>query len=174
MTRSQGVMHTTVRTVKTALGWFGRAGLTVLRRSSILRSQTAPSDAMQPFKLTPANRRQFMRSTFAAPASLAMYGRRFPAQILDLSLKGALVDLTASAPPPLGQRCLLRLELALGVFILMESSVAHVAGTHIGLQCEYIDLDSITHLRQLVELNAGEPELLECELGKLFAPHPQQ
>jgi hypothetical protein len=37
------------------------------------------------------------------------------------------------------------------------------------LLCESIDLDSITHLRRLVELNAGDPALLERELTALVA-----
>ena len=41
-------------------------------------------------------------------------------------------------------------------------------GGKIGLQCESIDLDSITHLRRLVELNAGDPALLDRELSSLL------
>ncbi len=37
----------------------------------------------------------------------------------------------------------------------------------LGLRCEDIDVDSITCLRRLVELNLGEPELLERELSAL-------
>jgi len=51
----------------------------------------------------------------------------------------------------------------------METEVAHVEGRHVGLRCTHIDLDSMTHLRQLVERNADDPALLERELALLVA-----
>jgi hypothetical protein len=50
----------------------------------------------------------------------------------------------------------------------MWTKVMHVEGRHVGLRCESIDLDSITHLRRLVELNSGDPGLLDRELGSLM------
>jgi len=38
---------------------------------------------------------------------------------------------------------------------------------HQELRCDEIDLDSITALRRLIELNAADPALLERELGAL-------
>jgi len=35
------------------------------------------------------------------------------------------------------------------------------------LRCLSIDLDSITHLRRLLELNLGDPQLVERELLQL-------
>lgn len=53
--------------------------------------------------------------------------------------------------------------------ISMESAVTHVEGRRAGLHCLTIDLDSVTHLRRLVELNLGDPALLERELSALIA-----
>jgi hypothetical protein len=36
-----------------------------------------------------------------------------------------------------------------------------------GLQTEHIDLDSISHLRRLIELNVGDADILNRELGEL-------
>jgi hypothetical protein len=49
----------------------------------------------------------------------------------------------------------------------MDVSVAHVEDQHIGFRCEHIDLDSITHLRRLVELNVGDTDILYRELSAL-------
>ena len=38
-----------------------------------------------------------------------------------------------------------------------------------GLHCLAIDIDSVTHLRRLVELNLGDPALLEREVSALVA-----
>ncbi len=45
--------------------------------------------------------------------------------------------------------------------------MVHVEGRHVGLRCDEIDLESITALRRLIELNAADPALLERELGAL-------
>jgi hypothetical protein len=46
--------------------------------------------------------------------------------------------------------------------------VAHLEGQHIGIECQDIDLASLTHLRRLVELNTGDSELMDRELSHLF------
>ena len=50
----------------------------------------------------------------------------------------------------------------------MNVKVAHVEGRYAGLVCEGIDIDSVTHLRRLVELNLGDPDLLDRELSSLI------
>jgi hypothetical protein len=49
----------------------------------------------------------------------------------------------------------------------MDVEVAHQENDEMGLNCKDIDVDSITHLRRLVELNLGDPKLLERELSAL-------
>ncbi|MCX8018285.1 MAG: PilZ domain-containing protein, partial [Rhodocyclaceae bacterium] len=70
-------------------------------------------------------------------------------------------------PGRLGEHCQLRLPLGPEATISMSATIAHLAGRHVGLHCDSIDLDSVTHLRRLVELNAGDASLLERELAAL-------
>ena len=49
----------------------------------------------------------------------------------------------------------------------MDVWVAHEENKELGLKCKDIDVDSITHLRRLIELNLGDPDLLERELSAL-------
>jgi hypothetical protein len=51
----------------------------------------------------------------------------------------------------------------------METRVTHIEGRYAGLDCHNIDLDSVTHLRRLVEFNLGSEELLERELSALLS-----
>ena len=51
-----------------------------------------------------------------------------------------------------------------------KPTVAHREGRRAGLACQSIDVDSVTHLRRLVELNAGDPDLLQRELSALLCP----
>ena len=114
-------------------------------------------------------RRQFLRSAFRAPVHVTVAGRHHAAQLIDVSLKGALVDRTDAWPVQSGQKCHLRLQLAPQVVIVMAATVAHVDGMHVGLHCDSIDLDSIMHLRNLVEFNADDPALLDRDLAKLVS-----
>jgi hypothetical protein len=54
--------------------------------------------------------------------------------------------------------------------IVMAVVLRHVEDQHLGFQVQYIDMDSATHLRRLVELNLGDSTLLERELGNLLTP----
>lgn len=119
-----------------------------------------------------ADRRQFFRVTFEAPADLGLpSGQHMAVKVLDLSLKGALVSLSSNTAVPVGAACTLRVKLSpLDTHIDMAAEVAHAEGAVLGLQCVNIDLDSITHLRKLIELNLGDHSLLERELKALLSP----
>lgn len=117
-------------------------------------------------------RRHHSRIAFHAPATLSFVEHRTEVVILDLSLKGALIRLPADALVEPGTCCILHVHLnetESSNEIDMEARIAHVEGRYAGLLCLAIDLDSVTHLRRLVELNLGDPELLERELSALIA-----
>lgn len=117
---------------------------------------------------SPEDRRQFARIHFAAQAQLSTVDTRADVQLLDISLQGALVRLPAGLQLEPGEPCLLALRLG-DVTIKMAAELAHVQADHAGLQCRCIDLESISHLRRLVEINLGRRELLERELRALVA-----
>lgn len=122
-------------------------------------------------------RRKFSRVQFQEGAMLQLGGHGLACEVRDLSLKGAL--LTCPAPEDAarsakcGADCELRLVLsgAGAVVVSMRGEIAHVetrAGhLHIGMRCQEIDLDSITHLRRLVELNLGDAGALDREMAAL-------
>ncbi len=119
--------------------------------------------------MTPTHdRRHFLRSAFHAPVRLRLGESDSQGLLHDASLKGALVEVAAGWGGRVGQTCHLRLDLAPEVIIMMETTVAHIdEGGLVGLHCERLDLDSMTHLRQLVEHNAADPALLERDLATL-------
>lgn len=115
-----------------------------------------------------ANRRRFWRAAFQAEVQLVDAAGAMPAELVDISLKGALVNVPAQWRGKVGSAARLELRLADDREISMAMVVSHVEGAHVGLRCIDIDLDSITHLRRLVELNAGDPALLDRELAALL------
>ncbi len=114
--------------------------------------------------------RRFSRIAFHRPAVLLTGGTRAACEVLDVSLKGALLEVGALAVHP-GERCSLEIRLDAGdAVIRMEGRIAHQEPGRVGVRCEGIDLESISHLRRLVELNVGDEEVLHRELAALVAP----
>ena len=115
-------------------------------------------------------RRQYTRVAFQAPATLVFRNAHFAVELLDLSLKGALVALPTDTQVSPGMSATLHVNLnEFDVRIGMEVSVAHLEGQQAGLRCQMIDIDSVTHLRRLVELNLGDQGLLNRELVALIS-----
>ncbi|MDR0439889.1 MAG: PilZ domain-containing protein [Candidatus Accumulibacter sp.] len=115
-------------------------------------------------------RRKHVRVAFHAPATLTLSDRTLDVVVLDLSLRGALVRLPAGTA--MGdfdssscKLCVRLDEMLAGID--METRIVHLEGRYAGLLCLSIDLDSVTHLRRLVELNLGDPALLDRELPEL-------
>ena len=114
------------------------------------------------------NRRQFSRINFQTEARLFVADGEYPVEVDDLSLKGALIRPEKPLTLHHGSPCSLIVRLdEMGTTIRMEASIAHHAEGVYGLACRGIDLDSVTHLRRLVELNLGDTESLERELSLL-------
>jgi len=114
------------------------------------------------------NRRQFSRIHFQTDARLFMPSGEFAVELVDLSLKGALIRPKGEFFAMVGSYCTLKVPLDGGLAsIRMESTLVHHQGDYYGLSCREIDLDSVTHLRRLVSLNLGDESSLERELAHL-------
>ena len=110
-------------------------------------------------------RRRYSRVGFAARCSLVLEGRAYDTNLIDVSMKGALVErpeLWEDAP---NRKCELMLNLDEGgTTIKMGMEEVRTIEGQLGLVCVSIDVDSATHLRRLLELNFGDAELVEREL----------
>lgn len=116
----------------------------------------------------PKNRRDFRRTPFRVAARLTDAAGTWEGKLCDISLKGALMEMPADWCGAQGSTCRIAVDLAPEVTITMDATVAHLDGNHVGLRCDNIDIDSITHLRRLMELNAVEPGSLDRELAALL------
>ncbi|MBL3528222.1 MAG: PilZ domain-containing protein [gamma proteobacterium endosymbiont of Lamellibrachia anaximandri] len=113
-------------------------------------------------------RRRFRRVLFDAPMRISVGDKSYETTLVDLSLKGALAVCPADWSGQPDQS--VELDIKLGdteTRIRMQASQAHIGDGTIGFLCNTIDMESITHLRRLVELNTGDAELLERELEAL-------
>jgi hypothetical protein len=116
---------------------------------------------------TDADRRKHSRITFDAPARLEAAGSSQPATVHDLSLKGVLLDLQTTDRLESGKYTL-TISLSEAVEIVMQLELTHQENQRAGFRCLNIDIDSLTHLRKIVEYNIGDPSLLDREFNLLF------
>tara|TARA_R110002167_G_scaffold328665_3_gene535022 strand:- start:2219 stop:2584 length:366 start_codon:yes stop_codon:yes gene_type:complete len=114
------------------------------------------------------NRRQFTRILFSIKAALSVEGNTYPVSIHDISLNGALVSAVESEQPLKGKLGTLTFFLSDNESeVTMHIVVVHEQNDETGLQCNSIDIDSVTLLRRLIELNLGDNEQLDKELSQL-------
>ncbi|ASJ96054.1 MULTISPECIES: PilZ domain-containing protein [Shewanella] len=118
-------------------------------------------------------RRQFSRIFFDVNATLTQEDKVWSTKLHDLSLNGALVEQPQDFAPSPGP---LQLSFTLDgsdVEVTMETQLIHQQGGQLGLECSHIDIDSISHLRRMLELNIGDASLLDRELKMFIEVHDQ-
>jgi hypothetical protein len=117
-----------------------------------------------------SNLRHYSRIPFDAKVMLHLQDRVLPVHLVDIALKGALVETPAPQTLVLHEKCRLVLTLTQGGdAITMVGHIAHLEHSHIGVECQEIDINSLTLLRRLIELNTGDSALINRELSHLFA-----
>lgn len=87
--------------------------------------------------------------------------------VYDLSIKGVLIKTTTHLDLDIKTTGVLTISLSDEIKVFMNVSIVRIVGCDIGLLCTSIDLDSMTHLRNLIELNCGSHALLERDLEEL-------
>jgi len=116
----------------------------------------------------PANRRRFKRFAFDARTELSQGQYIWPVKLIDLSLKGLLIE---RPEPWLGDReqdFHVDIHLSDDVEIEMDVQLRHEDHGQLGFVCRHISLESIQRLRRLIELNLADEAELERELGALI------
>jgi hypothetical protein len=116
----------------------------------------------------PSERRRFKRIAFDARTELSQGEYIWPVKLIDLSLKGLLIE---RPEPWLGdetQDFNVDIHLSDDTDIQMDVQLAHDDDGQLGFQCRHISLESIQRLRRLIELNLGDEAELERELGALM------
>ena len=118
---------------------------------------------------SPSDRRRFQRVAFDAATELRQDERSWAVELYDLSLKGLLVRRPKQWDADLVLPFEARVRLSDDAEVWMEVQVAYEDGDLLGLACRHLDVDSVSHLRRLIQLNLGDQQLLERELASLGA-----
>ncbi len=113
-------------------------------------------------------RRRFSRIIYQAPATLKQGDYQLTTCIQDLSLHGLL--LWAVDEPELVKDRLIDVSFTLpdsDVTISLSATLVSQIERILHLKIDHIDIESVGHLRRLVELNVGNDDLLHRELEHL-------
>lgn len=117
-------------------------------------------------------RRNFNRVVFSTQAELSTAINTWTTEILDLSLKGALLSTPVDFNHESDAAFTLNFKLeGLDRSITMQGQIRHADEHFLGFQCDSIDIDSVTELRRLIELNLSDETLLQLDLEALIKQH---
>ena len=113
-------------------------------------------------------KRLFQRVNFAVTTEVEIDGVRYETRLVDISLKGALLEFSHPENLDRGQPCHLIIHLDLSdVTLFFTGAVAHTNDNLTGIKFITVDIESMMHLRNLLELNSGDPDLVRSELHAL-------
>lgn len=116
--------------------------------------------------------RQFKRVHFLQRVLVETEGQQYETHCLDISLRGILLVRPEQVNWRLEQRLNVTLTLSPLEMIEMQCSLVHIDDDLVGCACDSMDIDSLTLLRRLLELNLSEPQQVHRELAELIrAPH---
>ena len=111
-------------------------------------------------------RRQFHRISFDAPAELSQNNLHGISEIIDISLKGILIkstDLPFDHDLPVS----ISIRLNHETYIEMTADWSNSKNNADAYHWTQVDIESLSTLRRLLELNTGNEDLIERELSKL-------
>lgn len=112
-------------------------------------------------------RRHYKRIPFIAEVILSRDDEQWSCRLLDISLKGMLIDKAEGVPSTVSESFSVSLLLSEDISINMQASISHSTDGRYGLVWKNIELEGLTHLRRLLELNMSDADEINRELAEL-------
>ena len=110
--------------------------------------------------------RYFRRIPFEANVTLSSGQEVWPGELLDVAMKGAMVGTNAPLPISLGTEYSLCISLSGSPISLdFQAELVHREESRYGFKFISENLETLTHLRKLIELNTGDAETTRSELS---------
>lgn len=114
-------------------------------------------------------RRQFSRIGFVTDVQVIFEDQKYSGELVDISLNGALLLPHEPMDIERGDTCELSFCLASpDVNLVFKALLIHEFNRRLGFKFISGDLETVTHLRRLLELNLGGDEAIARELSFLL------
>ncbi|RXJ73833.1 PilZ domain-containing protein [Veronia nyctiphanis] len=113
-------------------------------------------------------RRKFSRVVYHVEASVCQDENTWISSILDLSLKGALLKKPENWTKT--DNTVFDINFCLhdsDIELFMEVTLVNDDDDYLRFLINHVDIDSVSHLKRLIELNVGDHQLLKRELAQL-------
>ena len=108
-------------------------------------------------------KRRFPRAHFDGEAHLEANGITMPVELMDISLRGALLSIPEGNSIHTGDSGKLTLLLEdSDIRIPIDTDVRRIQGALVGVEFSKVEVEAMQHLRRLLELNLGEGENLDA------------
>ena len=123
-----------------------------------------------------SERRKFSRINFQVHCALSFDKKTehhdFEATLVDISLNGALVSINPMVIDLEEESVQLHLNLqGSDIELLLNGFVCHQNEQLLGIQFTTFDLDTVSHLKRLIELNLGGDQDMHREFSELIEQH---
>lgn len=115
------------------------------------------------------DRRRFTRVDFKTSAKIIQGQDTFDTKLLDISINGLLVQTPTHYKLRSDKDTFITIHLSGDAVIHMTAALVHSSTDSLGFRCESIDMESMAHLRRLLELNINDPGAPERVLTELLA-----
>ena len=116
--------------------------------------------------MTDNDRRQYQRISFDAPVEILQGEHSSYTKMLDISLKGILIK-TPELAIDISRPVQIRILLSNDVQITMTAEWANEHNGRMAFSWTLVDIESLIHLRRLLEFNSGDSSLIEREISRL-------
>ena len=116
---------------------------------------------------TQSERRSYNRIPFNAEILMQCGHEEWSCNLLDISLKGMLVEPPDNLDINMDNPCGMALFLGEDISIHARVNIIRSSDDNWGLKWLQIDDSSLQHLRRLIELNTSNPAMLMRELSEL-------
>ncbi|MBN2707035.1 MAG: PilZ domain-containing protein [Deltaproteobacteria bacterium] len=109
--------------------------------------------------------RNFSRIRFQAHTKIEINTHSYGGELLDISLKGALISASDRLPIKLEEDVRIRVFLpSSSIALSFNARLVHLEQNRYGFKFTGYDAESMTHLRRLLEFNLGDQDQVVREL----------
>ncbi len=111
------------------------------------------------------DKRYFSRINFTAKSQIEIDDKVYSGELLDLSLRGALLNFKEQIPAKMNDICALTINLhSSDIKLIFDAEIVHIHQNNLGFKFISEDVGTMTHLRNLLSLNVGDYDKITDEL----------
>ncbi len=109
-------------------------------------------------------KRDYHRVPFKCHSQVTVVDRCYTCELIDISLRGVLLEIAPDDTIGLGSLCQIDIAFAsCDIHLQFDAKLVHKEESHYGFRIESLEIDSLTHLRRLLELNYGDADEIDRE-----------